>query len=421
MTHRRTFCAVARAERVSRRTGSAASPTLRTAIPIATEITISCSTLNDSPIVPSSCGAAWSPKMLPGTRPVRKSHQPPVVPMSWAAEASTELFRPGLVSRPSPMPMETAISAVMANQSRVWPASRAALDTCLRLAMLTMTAVTISGGTRTFSSVTKVLPTVWRVLVSQLGVPSATGPISRARSPRATPSTRARRTCAANGTRRRRASTEGEPFGGTERGRRTRPASTAGGRHPSEVQGTPPREAPQVLHRKMNADGRWSQSPMWACSHGREDPPGRATGEVAVRQRDHPMRRHREGAVDRRVLEVDGEARGVLRVDRRYERRDRTGVDDPGHRAVEHHGIAGVVRGHRAAGVGGQVAGLARAQAAGEPQPVVQPDAPHRHDMGCAVRPDGGAPVVVRLPKAAFDLRPVHQSAALVGGQESVA
>ena len=88
-------------------------------MPIATEITISCSTLNDSPIVPSSCGAAWSPKMLPGTRPVRKSHQPPDVPMSWAVAASTELLRPGSVSSPRPMPMETAISAVMANQSSV--------------------------------------------------------------------------------------------------------------------------------------------------------------------------------------------------------------------------------------------------------------------------------------------------------------
>ena len=58
------------------------------------------------------------------------------------------------------MPMETAISAVMANHSRVWPARRAALETCLRLAMLTITAVTISGGTSTFSSVTKVPPTV---------------------------------------------------------------------------------------------------------------------------------------------------------------------------------------------------------------------------------------------------------------------
>ena len=34
------------------------------------------------------------------------------------------------------MPMATAISAVMANHSRVWPARRAALETCLRLAML---------------------------------------------------------------------------------------------------------------------------------------------------------------------------------------------------------------------------------------------------------------------------------------------
>ena len=75
------------------------------------------------------------------------------------------------------------------------------------VAMLTITAVTISGGTSTLSSVTNVLPMVCSVLVSQLGEPSVTGPMSRATSPRATPTTRARRTCAANGTRRRRAST----------------------------------------------------------------------------------------------------------------------------------------------------------------------------------------------------------------------
>src|SRR5689334_1709231 len=96
--------------------------------------------------------------------------------------------------------------------------------------MLTITAVTIRAGTRVFSSVTKVPPMVCRVLVSQLGVPSATGPIWRATSPRATPTTRARSTCAENGTRRRRASTEGEPFGGDRigtsefAGRRQQPA-----------------------------------------------------------------------------------------------------------------------------------------------------------------------------------------------------
>ena len=58
------------------------------------------------------------------------------------------------------MPIATEISAVMANHSSVWPARRAAFDTCLRLAMLTITAVTISGGTSTFSSVTKVPPMV---------------------------------------------------------------------------------------------------------------------------------------------------------------------------------------------------------------------------------------------------------------------
>src|SRR5919112_1698780 len=53
--------------------------------------------------------------------------------------------------------------------------------------MLTITAVTISGGTRVLSSVTKVPPMVCRVLVSQLGEPSETVPISRATKPRATP------------------------------------------------------------------------------------------------------------------------------------------------------------------------------------------------------------------------------------------
>ena len=112
------------------------------------------------------------------------------------------------------MPIATAISAVMANHSSVWAASRAALETCLRLAIDTMTAVTISGGTSALSSETKLLPMVARVLVSQFGEPSETGPISRATSPRATPTTRARRTCAAKGTRRRRASTRGIPIYG---------------------------------------------------------------------------------------------------------------------------------------------------------------------------------------------------------------
>ena len=67
------------------------------------------------------------------------------------------------------MPIETAISAVMANQSSVWPARRAALETCLRLAMLTITAVTISGGDQDLQQGDEGDADGRRVLVSQLG------------------------------------------------------------------------------------------------------------------------------------------------------------------------------------------------------------------------------------------------------------
>ena len=43
--------------------------------------------------------------MLPGTRPVRKSNQAPVFSGAAALAASTELLRPGSVSRPRPMPI----------------------------------------------------------------------------------------------------------------------------------------------------------------------------------------------------------------------------------------------------------------------------------------------------------------------------
>ena len=48
MTHHRTFCTIASAERTKPRNGSAGSPTLSAATPMATAITISWRTLNDS-------------------------------------------------------------------------------------------------------------------------------------------------------------------------------------------------------------------------------------------------------------------------------------------------------------------------------------------------------------------------------------
>ena len=52
------------------------------------------------------------------------------------------------------MPMDTAISAVIANQSSVFQASLAALDTWRRLAMELTTAVKMRGTTAVCSSET---------------------------------------------------------------------------------------------------------------------------------------------------------------------------------------------------------------------------------------------------------------------------
>src|SRR4051794_6783730 len=94
-------------------------------------------------------GEGLRPRRVGGPRPGSKSHPVPLLSVAARAAAPPELLRPGSVRSLRPIPIETAISAVIANQSRVCPASRAAFDTCLRLAMLTITAVTISGGTRT--------------------------------------------------------------------------------------------------------------------------------------------------------------------------------------------------------------------------------------------------------------------------------
>ena len=89
------------------------------------------------------------------------------------------------------------------NHSSVRPASRAALVTPRRLAMLATTAVKTSGGTASLSSWTKSSPTVVRVVASQ-----ATSPL-RATRPRATPSTRPARIWTQNGIRLREDRTAG--------------------------------------------------------------------------------------------------------------------------------------------------------------------------------------------------------------------
>lgn len=104
-------------------------------------------------------------------------------------------WAPGLVSNPMVMPMITAVSAVTAHHTRVCTASRAAFVTWRRLVTLTMIAVSTSGMTTTWSSDTKVLPTVFRVSLSQ---PKEN---VRARKPSSRPSARPSRTWAQNGVR----------------------------------------------------------------------------------------------------------------------------------------------------------------------------------------------------------------------------
>ena len=207
MTHHSSFCTISSAEPVTFRNGSAFSPTESTAMPTAMEMTRICSTLKLSETEPSSPAEPAMPRKFEGTRPLRKSIQPPWVEEASAASAETPEPSPGLVTAPSPMPIATAMRAVIANHRSVFPARRAALVTLRRLAIEVMIARKISGGTRAFSRVTKVEPMVWRVVVSQFGPspPSSpapgTGPIWAATRPRTTPRTSPIRTCQPKGMR----------------------------------------------------------------------------------------------------------------------------------------------------------------------------------------------------------------------------
>lgn len=148
--------------------------------------------------------------MLAGTIEVRKSSHEPEREGASAPAVLIVALEPGLVTSPMTMPIVTAMRAVMANQTSVWTASRAALVTCRRLAMLTMIAVRTSGTTTTCSSCTKVLPIVLSVVASQPIWPS------RATKPRTRPTARPSRTCAQKGRWRRRRAGASEVVDGAE-------------------------------------------------------------------------------------------------------------------------------------------------------------------------------------------------------------
>ena len=181
-------------------------------MPMAIATTRICSTLNDIATLPSSPAAALEAEHV-GRHQAGEEVEPGAGASTAraAASAATLVWSPGWSTRPSTMPIETAISAVMANQTSVFQARRAAPVTSRRLAMEATIARKTSGGTTARSSVTKVPPMVLRVSVSQLGstspvaasTPSA--PMLRATRPRTTPSTSPVRTCTPNEGRRKRA------------------------------------------------------------------------------------------------------------------------------------------------------------------------------------------------------------------------
>ena len=120
-------------------------------------MTSSCRTLKLSDVVatPSATEVfAPNPRKLFGTSPVMNAHHEPELLGSFAASAATSVREPGSVIRPTMMPMITAMKAVIANQSKVCTARRAALATWRRLAMELTMAVNTSGITATVSSLT---------------------------------------------------------------------------------------------------------------------------------------------------------------------------------------------------------------------------------------------------------------------------
>ncbi|MCY1461343.1 hypothetical protein D9M71_789900 [compost metagenome] len=93
------------------------------------------------------------PRKFFGNRPVRNAHQLPTLDGA-SPSPVMPVLAPGCRSTPRPMPISTEISAVMPNQSSVFQASRAALETARRLEMELTTAVKMRGTTAVCSSET---------------------------------------------------------------------------------------------------------------------------------------------------------------------------------------------------------------------------------------------------------------------------
>ena len=202
MTQDKSRRKIASAEALNDRNASPLSPTRTAAAPIAIAATMIWRTLNPTLVfaLPSAITvSAPSPRKLTGTRPLRKLSQLPLVAGTAAAAASTPLRTPGWSARPRTSPIETAISAVIANQRSVRTTSRAASSSSRNAATEATIAVKTSGGTSALSNCTNSPPTVCSAS------PSAATPASRAIRPSATPATMPIATCTPNEGRRHRA------------------------------------------------------------------------------------------------------------------------------------------------------------------------------------------------------------------------
>lgn len=150
MTHHRAFWSSSSTASLRVRIGCAFSPRESAAIPATAAMKTICRTLS------------WVNGSITfsGMIPVRKSSQEPACSGSLPSFGVRPVPAPGLVIRPIARPMATAISDVIMNQSRVRVASLAALLTLRRLVMDTRIAKKTSGATASFSSWTKMWPTL---------------------------------------------------------------------------------------------------------------------------------------------------------------------------------------------------------------------------------------------------------------------
>ena len=195
MIHHSTRWMTLSSDSVKARNGSALRPPLSAAMPTTTAITMICRMLKftEEVMAPPAAGSATlftpMPRKFCGIRPSRKFHHVPTV-CGAAFSRPVPACAPGWMVMPSTMPIDTAMKAVIANQSRVWPARRAAFCTRRRFEMLATIAVKTSGTTAARRIVTYEPPILSSVSDSTVCV-SAVAPSWRPRRPAAMPRTSA--------------------------------------------------------------------------------------------------------------------------------------------------------------------------------------------------------------------------------------